>query len=88
MHRRIACSAEAMEHPRDTQFDRDVPWIATAGRRQKIKQIVLDGENAALGEDAQSRQSASNRGLSSKESRPRQRWRPLIRLATPLAFFG
>jgi hypothetical protein len=25
------------------------PGIATAGRRQKIKQIVLDGENAALG---------------------------------------
>jgi ATP-dependent DNA ligase len=27
------------------------PGIATAGRRQKIKQIVLDGEIVALGED-------------------------------------
>ena len=27
------------------------PGIATAGRRQKIKQIVLDGELVALGED-------------------------------------
>ena len=32
-------------------LDRDVPGIATSGRRQKIKQIVLDGELVALGED-------------------------------------
>jgi bifunctional non-homologous end joining protein LigD len=43
------------------------PGIATAGRRQKIKQIVLDGEIVALGEDGRpSFQALQHRGAHQK----------------------